>query len=129
MTPDAYKSFMKEKRFDVIDANSALSSISQIKQAYFAVDNASYSYQIEFYELIDEESAIAFYNSNKNSFEQSKGNASAETNVQGKNYAKYTLSSNGKYMVVSRIDNTFIYVSVAEQYRDIIKDILKEIGY
>lgn len=129
MTPDEYKSFMEEKRFNVIDANSALSSISQIKQAYFAIDNASYSYQIEFYELVDEESAIAFYDSNKNSFEQSKGNASAETNVQGKNYAKYTLSSNGKYMVVSRIDNTFIYVSVADQYGDIIKDILKEIGY
>lgn len=129
MSSYLYKATMEEKGFNVIDANSALSSsITQVKQAYLAIDN-SYSYQIEFYELIDEEAAISFYNNNKKSFEESKGNASADTNVEMKNHAKYTLSSNGKYMVVSRIDNTVIYISVPDAYRDVVKDILKEIGY
>ena len=35
---------------------------------------------------------------------------------------------NGKYMVVSRIDNTVIYVNVNDNYKDTVKDILKELG-
>ena len=32
-------------------------------------------------------------------------------------------------MVVSRIDNTVIYVNVDDNYKDTVKDILDELGY
>ena len=32
-------------------------------------------------------------------------------------------------MVVSRIDNTVIYVNVDNNYKDTVKDILDELGY
>jgi len=86
-------------------------------------------YQIEFYELSNEENAIDMYATNKIRFETSKGNSSAVTNFDFKNYSKYTLTTNGKYKVLSRIDNTLIYIDVDKDYKDIVKDLLKEIGY
>lgn len=128
VSAEEFKTTLEGKEFNVIDANSQLSSISQIKQAYLAIENG-YNYQIEFYELEDDSSATTFYNNNKNNFEASKGSASSNTNIAGKNYEKYTLSSNGKYMVVSRIANTVIYLSVKDEYSSTVKDILKEIDY
>ena len=32
-------------------------------------------------------------------------------------------------MALTRIDNTVVYASVDEQYKDTVKDLLKEIGY
>lgn len=128
ISTEEFKTALEGKEFNIIDINSRLSSISQINQGYLAMES-DYNYQIEFYELTDEESAKTFYDNNKNKFETLKGDLSAYTSVDGKNWAKYALSTDGKYMVVSRIANTVIYLSVKDQYSDTVKDILKEIGY
>ena len=128
ITASDFKNSMEQKGYAITDANSQFSQYDYVKQVYIASSN-DYSFQIEFYELSDENYAMNFYNNNKSKFETSKGNASAETSASLKNYSKYTLSSNGKYMVVSRIDNTVIYVNVNDNYKDTVKDILKELGY
>ncbi len=128
ITASSFKNSMEQKGYIVSDANSQFSEYDYVKQVYVAT-NSDYSYQIEFYELSDENSAMNFYNNNKSIFESSKGNASTETNASLKNYSKYTLSANGKYMVVSRIDNTVVYVNVDDSYRNTVKDLLKELGY
>lgn len=69
------------------------------------------------------------YESNRYVFKNSKGNITSETSVSLKNYSKYTLSSNGKYKVISRIGNTLLYLNVDSTYENTIKDILKQIGY
>ena len=51
------------------------------------------------------------------------------SSISGKNYSKYTLEANGKYSVVSKINNTILYVNVDSQYKDTVKDIIDEIGY
>lgn len=119
---------MSQKGYSVQDASSQFSKYDYVKQAYIAISE-DYSYKVEFYELLDDSYATSFYNNNKSIFESSKGNVSAETNVGLKNYSKYTLSSNGKYMVVSRIDNTVIYVDVDDNYKDTVKALLDELGY
>lgn len=86
-------------------------------------------YQIEFYELTSEENAISMYNTNKAKFESQKTNASASATASMNNYATYSLTTNGKYKYLSRIDNTLVYIDVDESYKDIVKDIMKEIGY
>ncbi len=123
-----FKTKMEEKGLTIMDASSQFLSVPEIGQVYLALEKNN-NYKIEFYEFSNVDYAISFYNTNKNTFELTKGNASAETSVDLNNYAKYTLSSNGKYMVVSRIEDTVIYSSVDDQYRDVIKEILKEIGY
>ena len=62
-------------------------------------------------------------------FENSKSRSSIETNVSMKNYSKYTLLSNGKYMVISVINNTAIYVNVEESHKEEVDNILNELGY
>lgn len=86
-------------------------------------------YQIEFYELTSEENAISMYNTNKAKFESQKTNTSASATASMNNYATYSLTTNGKYKYLSRIANTLVYVDVDESYKDIVKDIMKEIGY
>ena len=128
ITASSFYNTMSQKGYSVQDATNQFSDYNYIKQAYIAVSNDS-SYQIEFYELQDDFYATSFYNNNKSNFESSKGSISAETSAGLKNYSKYTLSSNGKYMVVSKIDNTVIYVDVEDNYKDTVKSILDELGY
>ena len=58
-----------------------------------------------------------------------KGNASGETSVSMKNYSKYSLSTGGKFKVVSRIDNTVVYLNVDSNNKDAVRDLLDELGY
>lgn len=128
MTATEFKTLMQEKGFVVSDATSQFSDYDYVKQVYVAAPS-DYSYKIEFYELSNLDYATMFYNNNKSIFESSKGNASGETNVSMKNYSKYSLSTNGKFKVVSRIDNTVIYLDVNSNQKDTVKDLLKELGY
>ena len=88
-----------------------------------------YDYKIEFYKLAEEDNAISFYKTNKEIFENSKDSVSAEKSISLGNNSKYTLKTKDKYKVVSRIENTVIYVDVDAKYEDEVKEILKEIGY
>lgn len=128
MTASQFITTMEQKGFLVNDATSQFSEYNYVKQVYVAAPS-DYSYKIEFYELQDDSYATQFYNNNKSSFESSKGNASGETSVSMKNYSKYSLSTNGKFQVVSRIDNTVVYLNVNSDYKDNAKDLLKELGY
>lgn len=128
MTASEFKTLMKGKGFVVSDATSQLSQYDYVEQVYVAAQS-DYSYKIEFYELSDVEYATMFYNNNKSIFESTKGNASSETSVSMNNYSKYTLSTGGKYKVVSRIDNTVLYLNVDSSNKDVVKDLLEELGY
>lgn len=128
ITAEQFRSTMEQKNYIVEDATYQFSQYDYVTQVYLVADS-SYSYQIEFYELSNESNAIGFYNSNASIFQSRKGNAAVETNESGKNFSKYTLLSGGNYMVVSRINNTVIYVDVTSEYEDTVKDILDEIGY
>lgn len=123
-----FKNIMQEKGYTISDATGQFADFDYVQQVYVA-QNINLNYQIEFYEFSDDAYAIEFYNNNREIFESSKSSASTETSSDLKNSSKYTLSSNGKYMVVSRINNTAIYVDVPDDNRDTVKKILKELGY
>ena len=125
---EKYKTIMEEKGYSVVDATSQFAEYNYVKKSYIATPEDR-SYQIEFYELSDNDYAMKFFDSNKSIFEVSKSDKSVSKKQNGKNYSKYTISANERYNVVSRIDNTVIYVSVTDNHKDTIKDILKEIGY
>ena len=127
ITASDFYTTMSQKGYLVQPIDIGSSDYADVKEAYVA-NSKDYGYKIEFYEVTDD-NFTGMYSSNKAFFESSKGAVSAETNVAVKNYAKYTLSSNGKYMVVSRINNTIIYINADDQYRDNIKAVLNEIGY
>lgn len=128
ITVSEFKSIMEEKEYELIDVSLQFAEYDFVEEAYLALDREN-DYQIEFYELSDEKNAIAFYNNNKKSFEDSKSGSSVETNLNGKNYSRYVLSSGGDYMLLSRIDNTVIYVCEDVELKDTINDVLDELGY
>lgn len=128
ISAEDFKSSMESKGFVVQDVTSQFSMYDYVKQAYVAL-NPDSSYQIEFYQISDNTYATSFYNTNKSIFESNKESTAAETDINISNYSKYTLSSGGKYQVVSRIDNTAIYLDVSDTYRDDVKEILNEFGY
>lgn len=128
ITAEEFKSTMEEKGYYVKDVTAQFANYGYIKKPYVAAsqDNA---YQVEFYEISDSEHASKFFNTNKAIFEASKGSISAETNIGFRNYSKYTLQSNNKYQIVSRINSTVIFVDVDSKYKDTIDKLLNEIGY
>ena len=137
-----FKTTMEEKGYQLADAKSQFSEYDYIEKVYLAADSnfsyqievslaadSKFSYQIEFYQLVDNDYANQFYITNMTKFENAKSSSSIETTVNGKNYSKYTLLSNGKYMVISAINNTAIYVNVDESHKEEVDNILNELGY
>lgn len=102
--------------------------IDYISEAYMAT-NTQKGYQIEFYEFTDQDYAAYSFNTNVEQLESSEGNVSGSSIVSLKNYSKYTSSTNGKFSVVSQINNTMLYLSVEDTYKNEVKDLLDELGY
>ena len=86
-------------------------------------------HQIEFIVFKTAEEAINLYGQNKAAFESEITGVSSYASVTLGNYAYYVLTNNGRYRVISRIDNTYIYIDAEEQYKTEISDFLKTIGY
>lgn len=128
ITAEEFKTKMENKDYVVLNAIAQFEGFDYVKQVYIA-SPSDYTYQIEFYEFTENEYAQSFYNNSKNIFENRKGSASADTEVNLSNHSKYTLSSNGKYYAISRVGNTAIYIEVNDTYRDTVKDVLKKLGY
>lgn len=121
-------STVEKQGFKVQDVKGQFSKYSYINKAYVAVDKSG-KYQIEFYDLEDSEFAHKFFENNKKIFASKKVKASTKVESSMGNHEKYALTSNKKFMVVSRIDNTVIYVNVNSNYKSSVKDILDKLDY
>ena len=97
-----------------------------IRDGYVAYNN---NWQVEFYVLDTENTASSNFDTNVKIFEDSKGESSAYVSFEGKNYESYSLVSNGQYMYICRVENTFIYANVSEEYQDDVKAFIKSFGY
>lgn len=127
MSASTFNATMENKGYIMTDSTSQFAQYENYMTESYIAQKAGY--QIEFYELSSVEHAISMYNTNKTKFESQKTNASASATASMNNYSTYSLTTNGKYKYLSRIDNTLVYVDVDESYKDIVKDIVKEIGY
>ena len=105
---------------------SQYASDDSIKEGYVAYNN---NWQVEFYVLDSVKTASSNFDTNVEIFKESKGSTSSYVELEGKNYNSYNLISNGQYMYICRVDNTFIYANVSEEYKDDVKSFIKEFGY
>lgn len=125
---DEFKEKMRDDSYYVVNSKEQFSEYDYIIDSYIAI-NSNKTFQIEFYKLSDIDNSVAFYNYNKDIFDASKTSNSAYTDVNLNNISKYTLTTEDSYKVLSRIDDTVIYVNTNKEYKDEIKSILKKIGY
>ncbi len=127
ISADTFNTTMESKGYVMTDTTSQFAQYGNYMSKSYAAQKSGY--QIEFYELSSEENAISMYSTNKTKFESQKSSVSASATASMNNYATYSLTTNGKYKYLSRIDNTLVYIDVDESYKDVVKDIMKEIGY
>lgn len=128
ITADTFVSTMEAKGYEIVDAKDQFPDEDSIQKVFIAISPEK-NYQIEFYDMVDIDAATILYNKNQQLFESSRGNVSGSTSAEIGNYSKYTLTTNGKYKAVSRIDNTVIYLNVPESVKETVAEVLKEIGY
>ncbi len=128
ITYNEFKNKMESMNYIVQDVKDQFYNYDYINQAYIAI-NKENTYQIEFYELSNNNYSTSFFNKNKSIFKKSKSAISIETSVDLGNNSKYVLETDGKYKVISRIDNTVVYLDVDDKYKSTVNDLLKKLGY
>ncbi len=128
ITAEDFNTKMSDKGYVVQDATDQFASYEYIKKVYIALEKDG-KYQIEFYEMDSEENASSFFETNKEKFETRGSGTSTGTESSGSGYEKYTQTANGKYEVISRVENTAIYVDADDTYKDQIKEVLDEFKY
>ncbi len=84
------------------------------------------AWQVEFYVMDSNEDAQYTFEQNKTVFEGRSGTASSFSLGSKETYEK---TGEGKYMYLSRIDNTLLYVDVKEEYKNDAKAFIRELGY
>lgn len=128
ISADEFCTKIENKGFLTTDSTAQYASSKEITESYIAISK-DYSYQIEFVVLDSTSAAQSMFSKNKSIFESEKGSSNLTSSKELANYSKYTLKTNGKYKVVSRIDNTLIYINADAEYKDEIDSILDELGY
>jgi hypothetical protein len=84
---------------------------------------------ITFLEMTGEDAATIYYDSFQGSLKEKKSDSGSESTLNHGSGAKYTLSADGMFYVVSRVGNTLVCVSGAESDRKELTAIVKELGY
>ena len=128
ITSEQFKESFDENEFNIVNVIDQFSEYGYVKEAYIAIAKDS-SYQLEFYVLESNDYAISFFNRNKSIFESKKSNFSTETSAEIKNCSRYTLNSNDRFMFLSRIDNTVLYIDVANTNSDDVNSIIDKLNY
>ena len=48
---------------------------------------------------------------------------------ESNNNSEYKISTNGRYMLLNKIDNTLIYANVEDKYKESVTTLIKQLGY
>ena len=117
-----FKSIVRDSGYYVISIKDQFSEYSYITEALLARKD---TINIEFYVMSDNENAKAFYDLNKEVIDAYRTN----TSIYKDKNNKYILSTDEKYMVISLIDNTCIYVDTDIKNKANVNNILNKLGY
>lgn len=118
---------MEDEGYVMVDVTSQYASYG-IDVAYLAV-KPNQEYQIEFYELSSISKAENMFETNKDYFKDRAGSSRVTSSYGFGNYDIYSLTSNGDFMYLCRIDNTLLYIDVDDSYKDEVKEIIDELDY
>lgn len=124
LTANAFVSKMEDAGFLVVDAADQFEE-GLVEAVHLAVGE---NFQIEFYVVPTVDQAKRAFEENKSDFEALSGGGVTKS-VSAKNYSYYTKTTSDAYYVVSRTDNTFIYVAAEAEYKKEISDIIENLGY
>ncbi len=119
---DKFKSTVRSEGYYVISTEEQFSQYKYIESSLMARKDGV---GIEFYIMTDEENTKAFYDYNKDIIEAHK----TKYDTYKETKTKYVLETDEKYMVISYIKNTCIYVDTDIKNKDKVNSIIKKLGY
>lgn len=122
---EKFNALMEEEGYTIADATGQVAP-EQITAISLAMNDY---YQIEFYVFTDADAAASTYVHNQNIFEGYKSGGYVDVYKNIGNYNYYALTSNGVYYLISRIDNTMIYVVADAGKSSEVNAVVKKIGY
>jgi hypothetical protein len=124
LTADQFKTRMEADSFTVEDVTAQFDA-GTVDIVLIAYND---DYQIEFYVMPDVDAAEEAFAINRDNFEALSGQSST-TSGSGSNYSYYIKTASDGFYVVSRVENTFIYVEEEATDKDAVKAVLKKLGY
>ena len=104
---------------------SQFSEYEQIKEANVA--SSTDGWQLEFYVLDTVDHAKSMYNKNFNTFDKQPSKKKSQMEVG--NYNRFTHETDETFVLLSRVDNTFLYVEVPMSNKQAAVKIIEELGY
>ena len=110
----------------IVSDNMGSYTADYIKEAMVASKD---DLSIEMIAYDTEDSASTVQDSNIDAFMTRKSTNAVIKKEKGENYYKYTMITNGYYLVSSRVDNTLIIVNTPVKNKDLVDSVLDSLGY
>lgn len=125
-TLDMFDNVTTNKGFTIVDDLEEYENVSYILDSKLATYD---DIEIQMIEYSDNESAIKVQESQIESFDLLKSTGAHVKKDKGSNYYSYVTVSNNRYMVSTRVDNTLIFCKVMLEDKELVEEILNELGY
>lgn len=125
-TIDTFITTAEGNNFTVTDNMETYKNVDYIVDSKIATLD---DIQIEIVKYSDSDSAIKVQNSQIESFALLKNTVAHEEKDKGKNYYRYVLVSNGRYMISSRVDDTLIFSKTLLENKEEVEKVLNSLGY
>ena len=124
ITNKEFGEILSKEGYQINDASSQYKNNNLVEIANVASKD---HHQIEFYVSKDSSHSKKLFESDIQIFGE-KNNDTIVTK-DSKNAQVYSIIRNGKYIYISRINNTLVFAYVDESEKDIVDGVIKKIGY
>lgn len=122
-----FKEKATSNNYIVSDITSQFEKSKIVENAVTA--NKLGAWVVEFYTLKNDSSAKYMFNYNKEKVSSEKVKNSKEVSSSSGNFSTYSLTNNGYYIYICKVDNTLLYTKVNEQYKNEVNKFIQELGY
>lgn len=128
ITTEQFKSKTEEHNLitkDIISQYTQYNNI--IKEATLAIKDDEW--QIEFYVITNATEAKDMFTNNVNKIEAETTSTEIKTKVNMLNYNTYSQTTATKYVYISRVENTILYIEVKADQKDEVMTVVEALGY
>lgn len=122
---DTFKETMTKMEYEVEEVEEGTDVLDK---GYVARDKEN-NYEIYFYKFKSNKDARRVFNSAKNYFEEDIKGSYVRTIIGMVVFDKYSLKSDGKYQVVTKVGKTVLYVDADNKYEKDINEVLDKLDY
>ena len=125
LTAEEFTDLMEQAGYQIYDGSVENQGVMVFLPAVDPDDR----FDIEFYVFYSSETAEYAFDGIKAGLKSQNGVWYMTTDIAAANYSRYSGTQNDIYYIVSRIDNTIIYVMTEAENKNEVNETLKTLGY